>query len=80
VKQRRGVKMHKYVGYMNACWQNKDKEHRSGVLAPAITVVQYLAEPSMAFREKKRKPHDEGSVTLPGLRVTLIQLQPAVLQ
>jgi hypothetical protein len=65
---------------MNACWQNQDKENRSGVLAPAITVVQYLAEPCLAFRKKKRKPHDEGSVTLPGLRVTLAQLQPAVLQ
>jgi hypothetical protein len=35
---------------MKACWQNKGKEYRSGVLARAITVVQYLAERYLAFQ------------------------------
>jgi hypothetical protein len=65
---------------MNACWQNKGKEYRSGVPTRVITVVPYLAEPCLAFRGKKSKPHDEGNVNFPGLKGTLAQLKPTVLQ
>jgi hypothetical protein len=65
---------------MNACWQNKGKEHWFGVLARVIAVLPYLVEHCLAFRKKNRKPHDEGNANFPGLKGTLAQLQPAVLQ